>query len=310
MNDRVLVSVTGAVEPESIGLADAHNHLWIAPIADAAADSPVLNDLNLLLGEMKVFAADGNGQAAQFDCQPGGFGRDAVKLRELAVQSGVVVICCTGYHLKRYAQSHWLWTASAGRAADHFSRELLAGVKELPDDDPIRAGFIKIAFEEDPAVTPPSLLEAVGAAVQATGCAVEVHTEQGKAAERILPLLEQNGIPANRIVLCHMDKRKDIVLHRDLMAAGALLEYDTFTRTEKYPDPYPFLKQVIEQGLWRGVALATDMARTEQWAKYGGAVFSRILDVPEFESIEGALSGEVRAGLLGGNIVRRLARIS
>src|SRR5690606_33333998 len=188
-------------------------------------DSPVLTDFDLLLSELKAFAAAANGLAAQFDCQPGGFGRDAVKLHELSVQSGVVAMCCTGYHLKKYAPSHWLWTARAERAAEHFIRELAEGVDESPEDASIRAGFIKIAFEEDPAETPSALLEAVGAAVRATGCSVEVHTEQGKAAERILPLLESRGVAADRVVLCHMDKRKDLSLHHDLIAAGALLEY-------------------------------------------------------------------------------------
>lgn len=183
-------------------------------------------------------------------------------------------------------------------------------MEEAHEAAPIRAGFIKIAFEEDPAGTPLTLLEAVGAAVSETGCGVEVHTEQGKAAERILPLLESHHVPANRVVLCHMDKRKDLGLHRELIGVGALLDYDTFTRTGKYPEPYPFLAKVIEAGLSHGVALATDMARAEQWAKYGGAAFPRILDAPELASVSGVLSGDVRAGLLGGNIVRRLARVS
>lgn len=309
MNNRMLISVTGPVNPAAVRIADAHNHLWIAPIADAVPDSPVLTDFDLLVRELKVFsAAATDGMAAQFDCQPGGFGRDAVKLRALSVASGVKVVCCTGYHLRKYAPSHWLWTASAERAAEHFIRELTEGVEEASEDTPIRAGFIKIAFEENPSATPPALLEAVGAAVSATGCGVEVHTEQGKTAERILPLLVANGVAADRVVLCHMDKRKDVGLHRELIGAGALLEYDTFTRTEKYPEPYPFLAQVIEAGLSHGVALATDMAYTAQWANYGGGAYPQILDMPELASVSSSLSSGVRAALLGGNIVQRLAR--
>lgn len=310
MNDPMLVSVTGEIDPGEIRIADAHNHLWIAPVPDAAPDSPVLTDFDLLQAELKAFAAAASRLAAQFDCQPGGFGRDAIKLRELSGQSSVVVVCCTGYHLKKYAPSHWLWKANAKRAADHFIRELTLGMEETSPAAPIRAGFIKIAFEENPAETPPALLEAVGTAVSATGCGVEVHTEQGKAAEHILPLLESHSVPADRVVLCHMDKRKDLGLHRDLIAAGALLEYDTFTRTGKYPEPYPFLAQVIKAGLSHGVALATDMARTDQWTEHGGAAFPRLLDAPELASLGEALSGEIRTGLLGGNIVRRLARVS
>ena len=145
MDNPMLVSVTGEIAAGKIRLADAHNHLWIAAVADAAPDSPVLTDFDLLLRELNEFAAAANGLAAQFDCQPGGFGRNAVKLRELSGQSGVVIVSSTGYHLKKYAPSHWLWTASAGRAADHFIHELTVGVEEAQHDAPIRAGFIKIA---------------------------------------------------------------------------------------------------------------------------------------------------------------------
>jgi 5-phospho-D-xylono-1,4-lactonase len=296
-------TVTGPIDLVPIRLADAHNHLWIERVPDAAPASPALTDFDLVLRELRVFAEIAGGPCVQFDCQPGGFGRNARRLRALSEQSGVAVVCCTGYHLKKYATSHWLWTAGAQRAADYFVRELTVGVEESPEGMPIRAGFIKIAFEQVPTATPPALVEAVGAAVGATGCAVEVHTDRGDAAERILPLLESHGIPAGRVVLCHMDKRKDLGLHRELIAAGALLEYDTFTRTRKYPAPYPFFVSVVDSGLWHGVALATDMATAAQWSEHGGGALSCIVDGSSLP----AMRPEPHAALLSGNIVRRMA---
>lgn len=51
---------------------------------------------------------------------------------------------------------------------------------------------------------------------------------------------------------------------------------------------------VSVSGLSHGVALATDMARIEQWTKYGGAAFSRILDAPELTSVADVLSDDLR----------------
>ncbi len=301
-----LMSVTGPVETDAISLADAHNHLWIAPAADAEAGAPALMDFAQRLAELKVFreSAARNQPACcvQFDCQPGGFGRDARMLRAMSEESGVTIVCCTGYHLRKYGPSHWLWTASAADAAAHFIRELSTGVDESPPETPIRAGFIKIAFEQDPHSTPPALIAAVGAAVQATGCAVEVHTERGMAAEQILPLLVSHGIPADRIVLCHMDKRRDLALHRDLIAAGALLEYDTFTRTGKYGSPFPFWSQAFGAGMEDGIAIATDMA--EARSEEAGEALARLRAVMAEQAVAGR---EAIQKATCRNIVQRLA---
>lgn len=301
-----LMSVTGLVETDTLSLADAHNHLWIAPADDAEAGAPALMDFAPRVAELQIFGKSAAGNrppgCVQFDCQPGGFGRDSRMLRAMSEQSGVTIVCCTGYHLRRYAPSHWLWAARAADAAAHFIRELTAGTVESPPETPVRAGFIKIAFEQDPDATPPALIAAVGAAVQATGCAVEVHTERGAAAERILPLMDSHGIPADRIVLCHMDKRRDLALHRDLIAAGALLEYDTFTRTDKYGPPFPFWSQAFAAGLEDGIAIATDMA--EARSEEAGAALARLCVAMTEQAVA---SREAIQKATCRNIVQRLA---
>src|SRR5512133_2560801 len=91
-----VLSVTGPVDPVRLGVTDAHNHLWIDPVAGSAPGSPVLNNPAAILEELRAYRAAGGG--AIVDCQPGGCGRNGAALFELSRDSGVTVVACTGFH--------------------------------------------------------------------------------------------------------------------------------------------------------------------------------------------------------------------
>ena len=138
-----------------------------------------------------------------------------------------------------------------------------------------------------------------------------MHTEQGADVEAFLAVLPGNGAePAARLIFCHMDKRPDFGLHRELAQAGVLLEYDTFVRPKYRPDEHvwPLLAQMIDAGLAGSVALATDSALTSMWTHLGGAPGAAAF-VTQIKARldEMAVSAEDSYRLLGGNIAARLA---
>jgi predicted metal-dependent phosphotriesterase family hydrolase len=136
-----------------------------------------------------------------------------------------------------------------------------------------------------------------------------IHTERGAAAEELPGFFASLGLRPERLVICHIDKRPDFGLHRELAAAGALLEYDTFYRPKYDPERgvWPLLERMIEAGLAGSLALATDMAERELWESLGSGP-----GLPGFLTVIGArlrrmgVPAETLAGLLGGNIARRL----
>jgi predicted metal-dependent phosphotriesterase family hydrolase len=306
-----LITVTGPLDPAEAGIVDAHNHLWIAPVAGAAPDAPVLDDEAAVAAELADYWESGGRTIV--DCQPPGCGRDVRVLRRLAESSGVAVLASTGFHLRKYyPDDYWLLSASTEQAADYFCGELTQSVAETAvAGEPIPAGLVKIAFEATIEQTPSTLVQAAVMACVETGAALEAHTERGQDAERILSLLIGYGLSADRIVLCHVDKRPDAGLHRALAEAGVLLEYDTFYRPKYRPDEHvwPLLRQMAADGLDGNVALATDMADAGMWRRLGGSPGLTSLTgeiIPRLEA-EGFDAGTVRR-LTGENIARRLAR--
>ena len=153
---------------------------------------------------------------------------------------------------------------------------------------------------------PAALWEAAAAASRDTGVALLAHTEAGVAAEQIVIRLLGYGAAADRLVICHIDKRPDFGLHRELAQAGILLEYDTFFRPKYDPERnvWPLLQRMAAAGLAGQVAIGTDLAGTTFWQEIGPARLPGEI-VTRLQAL-GFAAPTVR-GLTGSNIAGRLA---
>ncbi len=306
-----VITVRGAVPADSLGYTDAHSHVWIEPVPGGDPAAPVLNAEQPITLELRDYRAAGGG--AIIDCQPPDCGRNANVLLRLSEASGVQIVACTGFHLRRYyaADRAPLWAMTAEAAADFMIDELRNGALETrATARHVYPGFIKIAAEATLAASPMHLFEAAAAAAQAAGCAIEMHSERGAAIEDYLDFFVGHGLSPERLVFCHVDKRADFGLHRSMAEAGVMLEYDTFYRPKYVPENtvWKLLPQMIDAGLSANVAIATDMAFSEMWTHLGGepgmtAFFTQIR--ARLAAI-GTPAATIRK-LMGGNITLRLA---
>ena len=307
-SDQVM-TVNGPLAPAILGVTDAHQHVWIAPVTGGPTGAPLLCDRDVIAARLTAYHAAGGG--GLLDCQPGGCGRDGRELAELSRLTGVPIVACTGYHLARYYTSDfWLWRAAAEVARDYFVAEIVDRLVETWDtDQPVRAGFIKIAIPANPAELPTALWEAAAAASRDTGVALLAHTEAGAGAEQIVARLLGLGATANRLVICHIDKRPDFGLHHELAQAGVLLEYDTFFRPKYDPEcnVWPLLQRMAAAGLAGQIAIGTDLAGTAFWQEIGPAALPGEI-VARLRTL-GFDPATVRR-LTGGNIADRLAGIA
>jgi 5-phospho-D-xylono-1,4-lactonase len=310
MSESTIITVLGPITHDQCGITDAHNHLWIDSVPGGDPNAPVLVGNEKILKELIQYRQAGG--FGVVDCQPGGCGRNGNRLFELSRGSGVAVVAATGFHRRRYyPPDFWLWSASASEAADTFIEELETTLHECRlSSHAVRAGFIKIACEASLEDTPRAALEGAAIAAVKTGVLLQIHTEKGSSAEEIIPYFLDLGVKPHQIVLCHMDKRPDHELHRELARTGVLLEYDTFYRPRYDPEKnvWPLLEWMVSAGFDRSVALATDMAETSLWRN-----FSNAPGLPGFITTIGTRLQNIgiQAGtisqLLGENITRRLA---
>lgn len=304
-----LMTVTGPIDPAQAGITDAHNHVWIAPVPGAAGSGPVLDREPAITAELTAYREAGGGTL--IDCQPGGCGRDGRVLRRLAEASGVRIVACTGFHLRRYYPAGYpFFELDAESTSEHFVSEITGRLAETDQADPVRAGFIKIACEASLDKSPLNLIEGAVVASRATGVAIEVHTEKGTDAERIVRAMTDWGLDPARLVLCHVDKRPDFAFHSAMARQGVMLEYDTFYRPQYEPEVnlWPLLARMVEAGLSSSVAIATDMADAAMWSTLGTGpgltgLITQIIPRLRAMGCDDATVGQ----LVGQNIVSRLA---
>ena len=310
INPRPIRTVLGDFPYTSLHIVDAHTHTWIDPVDGAGLTSPILNQYDTICQELKRFRSSGGDSL--LDSQPGGCGRNANRMIQLSEESGVNIIACTGFHLaKYYAPDHWLFSASHEDASEYFIKELTSAMDET--DQKSRkavAGFIKIALEDDWDAVPKNALLGAVTAAHETGALVEVHTEKGALAEKVVAFFDENGVILNQLVVCHIDKRADFALHSMLAHSGVLLEYDTFYRPKYKPEEnlWPLILKMVENGLDDHIALATDMAEISMYRTKSNG--------PGMEAFASEIKGRLESigcsdvsirRMLGENIARRLA---
>jgi 5-phospho-D-xylono-1,4-lactonase len=97
------------------------------------------------------------------------------------------------------------------------------------------------------------------------------HCEGGRGALEQVRFLEDRGVPAEHIVLSHVDKVVDRALHRDLLATGAFAEYDGSFRWGDRPNgTLQLLEWMAEDDLVDRIVLGMDAARRGYYTVYGG----------------------------------------
>ncbi len=306
--EKQVVTVLGRVLADRLGITDAHNHLWISSVAGEEKNLPVLNQQDPIIAELTLYRHAGGG--SQLDCQPGGAGRDGNRLYHLSSTTGVQIIACTGFHLNDYyPEDSGLWQMDSDQAGDYFLGEIRDGLEETRSYIPVFPGFIKIAVRESLENSPRQLLEAAVKASNESGLLIEMHTEKGAGVEEFVEYLLGLGLPANRLVICHIDKRPDSGLHRELARTGCLLEYDTFLRPKYKPEQnlWPMLLELVRDGYEDSIALATDLADNKMWINLGdGPGLEAFITVIKKRLDDLIQDHGIVEKLMGGNICSRL----
>jgi len=276
VNDRV-ETVLGPAEIAP-GIVEAHAHVYIDP----PGPGPTLRDEALAVAELEGFSDAGG--ALVVDCQPGGAGRDGAALARISRAAGVPIVAATGFHLRRYHASGQPWSDIAA-ARERFERELGERLDEAPDT---RAGIVKTAWRADDPDQAELLRAAVGAA-KAHDRGLVVHTEPDGPLDTLLETLRDAGAAPGRVQLSHVDKRADTGLHRELVAAGHVLGYDTFLRPKYRPDErvWPLLQAMLEDGGEERITIGLDLVDSTAWTTGGGPGLRAIADevIPRLRAI-------------------------
>ncbi|MFE5030737.1 phosphotriesterase [Streptomyces sp. NPDC056683] len=221
-------TVLGDIRPADLGICDAHDHLFLR---SPRLPGQELNDASAARAELAAFRAAGGAAVVQWT--PYGMGRRAADLPLLSRSTGVHVLCATGLHQAAHYAPDMLG-GLRGRLAEVFVRELTEGI----GTSGVRAGLVKVAggFHHLDAHARWTMT-AAAEAHHATGAPVAVHLELGTGAPDVLDLLcGELGVPADRVILGHLNRSPDLVAQRQAAASGCWLAFDGPSRANHATD--------------------------------------------------------------------------
>ncbi|MDO4522115.1 MAG: phosphotriesterase [Eubacteriales bacterium] len=281
MSERKIITVAGEITPQETGYFQCHEHLMIAPGQSSLVNEDLcIDDAKKSLEEVKRYHQAGG--FGLVDAQPVGCGRMAEELKKISEESGVQIVASTGFHkMLFYPEGHWVFTKKEEWLTELFLLELREGMyqdgdKGLPvQKTTYRAGQIKTAMEkaEMNAQYQKMFLSAANAARE-SGAPIMVHVENGQNPMAYFTLLVKEGISANQMIFCHLDRASsDIGVHKELASAGVFIEYDTIGREKYHSDEVELsiFESMIEAGFEDQLLFSLDTTR-RRLISYGGGV--------------------------------------
>jgi phosphotriesterase-related protein len=137
----------------------------------------------------------------------------------------------------------------------------------------VRAGVVKVGagyWRATPLER--KLIEAAGSAAAVCGAPVCAHAEHGTFGLELVELLATHGVPADRVVVAHLDRNPDPVLHAEVAATGAFLQYDGPGRAKHHPDStiVALVAAAVDGGYDDRLLLGGDTPRRSQLTTTGG----------------------------------------
>lgn len=270
-------TVLGDIAPEQFGACDAHEHVIIERSFTTGANPDfLLDDVERAVSEVAEFRTAGGG--AIVDSMPCDCGRNVRKLAEVSARTGVHIVCPTGLHLAKYYDAgHWGDFYSAEELAELFVADIEQGIDARDYGGPNvrrtahRAGVIKIATDHAWTAREEKVFVAAAAAHRATGCPILTHTEQGELALGQIEALRREGVALEHVCLSHTDRKPDMGYHREILASGVSVEFDSaFRWNAGQGNPTRELLLALLGDFPNQLMLGMDAARRQYWRSYGG----------------------------------------
>jgi len=259
-------TVCGDIDPAQLGATYLHEHLIGASLQPGSDPDLTLDSEAAAIKELRHFVSAGG--RAMVEMSPQDYGRDVRALKRVSEASDVHIITVSGF-IKGASLNPFVEGRTPQQVADDLIRDVCDGV----DGTGIRAGVLKAGSSKNK-ITPneETALKAAAIAYHETGAAISTHTEAGTMALEQVALLKGAGVPAERILIGHMDRLMDWEYHVAVANTGVTLGYDQFAKEKYYPDSQriEFIVRLTQAGFRDQIALSGDMARKSYLTSYGG----------------------------------------
>jgi phosphotriesterase-related protein len=276
-------TISGVIPSQKLGFCQCHEHLMISKgVSYDVNPALCIDSIEKSKQELLRYRAAG-GQSV-IDAQPVGCNRMESALGVLAEETGVNIICSTGFHkLYFYPEHHWIHTYSGEKLTEIYIHEIVSGMFvgsdtfEPRDFCSCKAGIIKTALDKEGLTDRYQrlFLAAIDAAIS-TGAPMMVHIEQGSDPLQLLKYLTLRGVPADKLIFCHLDRAcdDDVDTIKRIVDKGVFAELDTIGRFKYHSDKreIEIIKELLDGGYQDQILCSLDTTRERLRAYNNDAV--------------------------------------
>lgn len=271
----MIQTVCGPIEATELGVTMAHEHLSVNLAGVRNDPDSIFSYSELVLSEMARVRSVGIQSIIEVSCID--MGRDPVALRRISKETGLNVVCSTGFYLECY---HPAWLADAPVA--EVEKVLMDEFRQGIGDSGIKPGVIGEVAGEKTQITPSETKVMVASAHVASevGCAVTTHCQLGQMAPEQAALLTGEGMRPEKVVLGHLDLANDIDYYRRVLDLGVNIGFDTCGKVRYLADEKRAenLAKLVELGYAGQIVLSTDVSRKSYMHAEGGLGYTAVMD--------------------------------
>lgn len=275
------MTVLGEVPVAGLGITYMHEHVLADADFGGNDYNLVLDDVDVAAEEIRHFKQAGGSTIVEQSCI--GLGRNVTGLKTISERTGVNIIASTGFY-RECSYPGYVAADTADQLTARMVRECTEGI----DGTGIRPGILaEIATEYG--VGKMSALEekvftAVAQAQAQTDLPVSTHCWAGELAFEQIDVLSRNGVPPNKILIGHLavdELVKDRIFR--IADSGVNLGIDcigySYERVVAMKDRARarFVKELIDRGFLRQIALSQDLLRKLLWKHYHGIGYDYLL---------------------------------
>ncbi|CAM3820560.1 phosphotriesterase [Alicyclobacillus pomorum] len=226
----VVNTVCGPVAGEELGKTLFHEHIIFGyPGFDGDVTLGGFDRKAALQKGIEVVEkAKANGVKTIVDATPNDCGRNPEFLKEISEQTGVNIVCSTGYYYEgEGAPNYFKFRNLVSNAEQEIYEMFIKEITEGIGNTGIKAGVIKLASSKNEITDYEKMFFRAGARAQReTGVPIITHTQEGTMGPEQAELLVAEGAEPSRILIGHMDGNTDVGYHIRVLQTGCSVGFD------------------------------------------------------------------------------------
>lgn len=206
-----------------------------------------------------------------------GMGRDVRYVEEVAKESGINILQCTGFYKEPFLPQI-VYDMDVEELSEWLLNEINNGL-DGTDIKPVCIGEFGTSKDVMTEMEK-KVFDACILAAKQSNLMLSTHTTIGTYGLEQAHYLIGEGIDPNRIVIGHMDLSGDLNIIREVIKTGVTVGFDTIGKNNYFPDDTKadFLIELEKEGLCDHIILSMDITRKSNFSAKGGIGYTYLFN--------------------------------